>query len=127
IDPAIDPVLYTPSKRMRMLTGALASTSSGSFLVSSAAITSALTVTTSFSSIPAPVLEGPPALPEPDWAKAAYLDESMDRWSQNQLLEYAKGTQGDLENAHQHIRARDGIIESSHATIVVQNLFVEKQ
>jgi hypothetical protein len=38
-DPNIDPALYTPSKRMRFMTSALATTSSGSFLVSKDPVT----------------------------------------------------------------------------------------
>ncbi|KAJ7281687.1 hypothetical protein C8J57DRAFT_980430, partial [Mycena rebaudengoi] len=52
-DPNIDPVLYTPSKRMCIMTSTLSHTSSGSFLVSSSKVTSQ-------SVIPALVLEGPP-------------------------------------------------------------------
>jgi hypothetical protein len=119
-DPEIDPALYTPSKRMRLMTSALASTSSGSFLVSSSRITSQ-------NSIPAPVLERPPQLPEPDWQNGSYSDATMAGWSQSQLLEYALGMRDNLKNAQLHIKARDGIIEATQATIVVQNLFVDKQ
>ena len=59
-DPNIDPALYTPSKRMRMMTSALAGTASGSFLVSNNPVTSQ-------SSIMHPVLEHVPVLPSPDW------------------------------------------------------------
>ncbi|KAJ7147439.1 hypothetical protein C8R43DRAFT_890005 [Mycena crocata] len=119
-DPNIDPDLYTPSKRMRMMTGALSSTSSGSFLVGSSKVTS-------ISTIPEPILEGPPSFPQPDWDHLADPDDALDGLTRSELLEYAKGAKRDLRNAQQHIHARDGIIESSHATIVVQNLFVKKQ
>jgi hypothetical protein len=51
----------------------------------------------------------------------------MAGWSQSQLLEYALGMRDSLKNARLHIKARDGIIEATQATIVVQNLFVDKQ
>ena len=59
LDPAVDPVLYTPSKRMRLMNASIASTSSGSFLVSSRPMV--LTVP-----IIKPVFETPLALEEPD-------------------------------------------------------------
>ncbi|KAJ7435542.1 hypothetical protein B0H11DRAFT_1937476 [Mycena galericulata] len=52
-DPNIDPALYRPAKRMRMMTSALETSTSGSFLVSKDPVTSQ-------SGLPAPVLEGPP-------------------------------------------------------------------
>ncbi|KAJ7697931.1 hypothetical protein B0H16DRAFT_1349865 [Mycena metata] len=119
-DPNIDPQLYTPSKRMRMMTSALASTSSGSFLVGPAQVTSV-------SRIPAPVLEGPPSLAPPNWDHLAVPDDAVEGLTWKELIEYAKGMKNDLRNSQQQIRARDGIIESAHATIVVQNLHVEKQ
>ena len=56
-DPNIDPELQTPSKRIWLMYGALASTSSGSMLVSKTCMTSAYTVTT-------PVFEPLPELPQ---------------------------------------------------------------
>jgi hypothetical protein len=56
----VNPAPETPSKRMRLLYGALASTSSGSMLVSKTRVTSAY-------KIAAPVLEVLPELPAPDW------------------------------------------------------------
>jgi len=52
---------YTPSSRMRVMTSALASTASGSFLVGNPRITSANTITS-------PVYGRPVILPEPDWS-----------------------------------------------------------
>ena len=60
-EPIIDPELETPTKRMRVLYGALATTSSGSLLVSKARMTSAFSPIT-------PVLETLPELPVPDWS-----------------------------------------------------------
>jgi hypothetical protein len=116
-DPTIDPDLYTPSKRMRMMTSAVAGTSSGSFLVSSIQITSQHTIS-------APVLEGPPSLPDPEWS---LLDQNLDKMSRSELVSLATSLQGGLGLARQHIAARDGIIEGAHATMVIQNMFVERQ
>jgi hypothetical protein len=58
--PVIDPSLETPSKRMCMLYSALASTSSGSLLISKAKMTSSY-------KIPQPVFETILDLPWPDW------------------------------------------------------------
>ncbi|KDQ54526.1 hypothetical protein JAAARDRAFT_83974, partial [Jaapia argillacea MUCL 33604] len=61
VDESIDPTLFTPTKRARILQSSLARTSSGSFLVNGTRITSK-------HKIHAPVLEKPPLLPEPNWA-----------------------------------------------------------
>jgi hypothetical protein len=66
-------------------------------------------------------------IPKLDWAHLDDVDDQMNGLSQVQLLERVKGLHGDLRNAHQHIKAHDGIIEATHATLVIQNLFVEKQ
>ncbi|KAJ7761269.1 hypothetical protein DFH07DRAFT_771594 [Mycena maculata] len=117
----IDPALYTPSKRMRMMTGAFATSSSGSFLVSKEPLTSQ-------SRLPAPVLEGPPTtIPQPDWTSLAMTDQDLESMSKSQLIEAGRMLRQNLGLANQHIAARDGIIESAHATIVLQNVFVERQ
>ncbi|KAJ7129033.1 hypothetical protein C8R43DRAFT_896956 [Mycena crocata] len=120
-DPMIDPELYTPSKRMRFMTSALATTSSGSFLVSKDPITAT-------SRLPNPVLEGPPtAIPSVDVTSLELTDQDLEKMSKSELLEAARKMRQNLGVANQHIAARDGIIESSHATIVLQNVFCERQ
>jgi hypothetical protein len=52
---------YTLTSRMRMMTSALTSTASGSFLVGNPHITSA-------NAIASPVYGRPATLPEPDWS-----------------------------------------------------------
>ncbi|KAJ7216437.1 hypothetical protein GGX14DRAFT_358967 [Mycena pura] len=117
----IDPALYTPSKRMRFMTSALATTSSGSFLVSKDTITST-------SRLPNPVLEGPPTtIPRLDLTVLELDDKELEGMSKNELLEASKRMRQTIGVANQHIVARDGIIESSHATIVLQNVFCERQ
>ncbi|KAF7336140.1 DDE-domain-containing protein [Mycena venus] len=120
-DPNIDPALYTPSKRMRFMTSALTTTSSGSFLVSKDLVTSK-------SHLPDPVLEGPPTIiPQLDLGSMELSDEDLERMSKHELLEATKMLRQNLGLANQHIAARDGIIESAHATIVLQNVFCERQ
>ncbi|KAJ7809841.1 hypothetical protein B0H14DRAFT_2269186, partial [Mycena olivaceomarginata] len=120
-DPMIDPALYIPSKRMRFMTSALAPTSSGSFLVSKNPVTSQ-------SRLPAPVLEAAPTtIAQPDWTSLRLSDQDLEGMSKHQLLEATKKMWQNLGAANQQIAARDGIIESSHATIVLQNVFCERQ
>ncbi|KAF8211790.1 hypothetical protein K438DRAFT_1494564, partial [Mycena galopus ATCC 62051] len=120
-DPMIDPELYTPSKCMRFMTSALATTSSGSFLVSKDPITST-------SRLPKPVLEGPPTtIPQLDLTLLELSDTALESMLKSELLEATKRMRENLGVANQYIVARDGIIEPSHATIVLQNVFCERQ
>ena len=96
-DPNIDPQLYTPSKRMRMMTSAVAGTS-GSFVVGPSKVTSQ-------TRIPAPVLEGPPALAAPNWDHLAEPDNALEDLTREELAEYEMKMKGDLRNSHQQIRA----------------------
>ena len=57
---SIDPALYTPLKRMCLLSAAIGAMRSGSFLVSKAHVKSNQVVSE-------PVLEATPTIPEPDW------------------------------------------------------------
>ncbi|KAH7908110.1 hypothetical protein BJ138DRAFT_1013419 [Hygrophoropsis aurantiaca] len=117
--PDIDPADYTPSKRMRLMTAALASTASGSFLVSK-------TPVTSLSKIPAPVLEGPPDMPNPDWS-LLHTPRRPSQMSRNDLEIHASELHNSLSRAKKHIQGRDAIIEGTHAQLVVQNIFTMKQ
>ncbi|PBK60942.1 hypothetical protein ARMSODRAFT_1026031 [Armillaria solidipes] len=47
--------------------------------------------------------------------------------TRSELVDEVTDLQAQLHLAHQHVSARDGIIEGAHATMVVQNLFVQKQ
>ncbi|KAJ6525317.1 hypothetical protein DFH09DRAFT_936779 [Mycena vulgaris] len=92
----------------------------GSFLVSKDPVTSS-------SRLPALVLEGPPTIPWPDWTPLLLSDRDLENMSKSELIEAGKEMRRNLGLANQHIAARDGIIEALHATLVIQNLFVEKQ
>lgn len=51
----------------------------------------------------------------------------MDRMTKAELVEFGKKTRESLRLAKQHLVARDGIIEGNHATMVLQNLYLNKQ
>ncbi|KAJ7874177.1 hypothetical protein B0H14DRAFT_3555565 [Mycena olivaceomarginata] len=119
-DPNIDPALYTPSKRMRMMTSALGGTASGSFLISKAPITSR-------SHIAPPVLEGPPILPIPDWNLLRRSPEDIENLSAQALRERVNALTSSLAISQQHLLARDGMIEAANAQLVVLNIFVGMQ
>ncbi len=118
-DPCIDPMLYTPSKRMRSLYAGLSLTSSGSFLVSKAKITSSTPILH-------PVLEAPPTLPDPDWdlLNGGSIDKAWvttkEVQKENQVLRES------LVTAHLHIKSRDMMLEGAHAQLTYQNLHLEK-
>ncbi|KAJ2930114.1 hypothetical protein H1R20_g6971, partial [Candolleomyces eurysporus] len=111
-----DPLLYTPTKRMRMMYAALSSTSSGSILVSKVKITSE-------TRIAAPVLEAMPTLPQPDWTLA---NGSPSRKTYQQLLQENEELRAHLQRASALHRAQEGIIEGAHTSMVIQNLHFSK-
>ncbi|KAJ7935049.1 hypothetical protein B0H13DRAFT_1591243 [Mycena leptocephala] len=120
-DPNIDPALYTPSKRMRMMTSALAGTASGSFLVSTNPVTSQ-------SSIMGPVLEHVPVLPSPDWGLIqANRPERIEHLSAKELRGRVVQLTESLGRGQQQILVRDSILEASNAQLVIQNIFMRKQ
>ena len=114
----IDPCLFTPSKRMRALDSGLSATSSGSILVSQDK--------TTFSNIKLvpPVLEAVPVLPEPDWSLAHTSAGSY--ITQDQLANENERLRKSLADAQLQIRARDAMLEGSHAQLVVQDLTLQK-
>ncbi|KAH8105566.1 hypothetical protein DFH11DRAFT_1518867 [Phellopilus nigrolimitatus] len=118
-DASIDPSLYTPSKHMRLMTGSLAMSSSGSFLVSSAKCSSS-------DMICAPVLEQPPDLPEPDWSLVETPVKSISLLSREELEERMESLTGNLKLAHNHIQAIRSINEGANAQLVIQDLYAAK-
>ncbi|KAH6885999.1 hypothetical protein BKA70DRAFT_1123458 [Coprinopsis sp. MPI-PUGE-AT-0042] len=112
-----DPDLYTPSKRMRALYTSIASTSSGSFLVSTDKLTSATPII-------APVLEATPSLAQPDWSMA---DRPTTASTLRELQRKNEMLKAQLQQAQVVDRAKDGIIEGCHATMVIQNFHLIKQ
>jgi hypothetical protein len=118
-DPNIDPDLdETPSKRMRLMYGTLASTSSGSILVSKARMTSAYPVTK-------PVLEALPELPQPDWSLLKEPEPSI--YQTRDMLEARnKELTDNLRNSQMIIRARELIDQRQTAQLVIQHAHLTK-
>jgi hypothetical protein len=99
------------------MTTGLASTASGSFLVSWDPITSQ-------STIPAPVFEMPPPIEPMDWL--ALLD-NQDAQTKAELRMQIDDLTEQLCHAEEHIQMHNAIIEGTHAQMVLQNLYAEKQ
>jgi hypothetical protein len=102
---------------MRALVSGLSATSSGSILVSDVKATS------SSIRLISPVLEAPPALPEPDWGLVKPTYSYMTR---DQLAQENEQLRKSLINAQMQMRARDAMLEGSHAQLVLQNLTLQK-
>ncbi|THU83856.1 hypothetical protein K435DRAFT_688765 [Dendrothele bispora CBS 962.96] len=122
IDPASDPSLVTPSKRMRFLGNGLSSTASGSFLVQKTKAThhqmSQL--------IRNPTLETVPTdIPRPDWS---LLDKNIPPGSsiKSVLEERCKQLEEELRKAQTVVEVQDAIIEGQNAQLIVQNMGMEK-
>ena len=118
-DPNIDPDLdETPSKRMRLMYGTLASTSSGSILVSKARMTSTYPVMK-------PVLEALPELPQPDWSLLKDPEPSI--YQTRDMLEARnKELTNNLRNSQMIIRARELIDQRQTAQLVIQHAHLTK-
>jgi hypothetical protein len=118
-DPNIDWDLdETPSKRTRRLYGALASTSTGSLLLSKTRLTSSY-------KLMQPVLEAAPELPQPDWSllsktpPRAYQTREMLEQQNQELTEH-------LRRSQKIIRARELIDERQSAQLVIQHAEMTK-
>jgi len=118
--PDTEPDPDTPSKRLHMMYSALATTSSGSLLVSKTRMTSAYTST-------APVFEEVPELPQPNWlllrpdplAQASYQ-------TQENLEQSIKELTNSLSHSQDIIRAHELIEESRQAQLVIQHAELTK-
>lgn len=120
IHPTMDTSLYTPTKRRRILYGALASTSSGSYLVSKRTITSD-------QPIPPLTLDKHPPLGTLDRSLLVSPSASRSCCTRTDITTENKRLREELRLAHQHIAAQCLIIESDQAQLVVQNLHLQKQ
>src|SRR5215472_980586 len=114
----IDPELETPTKRMRMLHGALATTSSGSLLVSKTHITSAFPVSS-------PILGTLPELPHPDLSLLQVPRST--RYQSREVLE-ARADQltESLSYSRDVIRAHEVFDERKNAQLVIQHCHLTK-
>ncbi|TDL17554.1 hypothetical protein BD410DRAFT_689367, partial [Rickenella mellea] len=109
----------TPSKRIRLMTAGLATTSSGSFLVSKARVTSA-------HKISAPVINRPPILPQPDWSLIT-APRPGEYETKQQLLSRIEALTSGLELAQQHVTVLRAINEGANAQLVIQDMLGQKQ
>jgi len=105
----------TPTSCMRIMTSALASTASGSFLVGNPCVTSADTITS-------PVYGRPATLPELDWSLIHRLPVAHSPSKAELKALNAKLTTS-LEQSHAQILARNSIIEGLNAQLAVQSIF----
>ncbi|PCH43358.1 hypothetical protein WOLCODRAFT_76096 [Wolfiporia cocos MD-104 SS10] len=112
-----DAILDTPSKRIRLMTAGIASTASGSFLLSKTPINA-------MHNIAPPVLERVPMqLPNPDWGM---LQQPSGQQSHTEMQHKIDRLTENLHLAHEHTHARDAIIEGAHAQLVIQDMYGEK-
>ena len=119
VDPNIDPDLYTPSKRMRLMQSALASTSSGSLLVSKAKLTSEAARRL----IAPPVLENLPELPQPNWD---LIYERILPPTKEDLANRCQELVESLHRAHDITVAQQVMLEGASAQLVIQHMTLEK-
>ncbi|KAL5478278.1 hypothetical protein ACEPAI_2462 [Sanghuangporus weigelae] len=119
IDASIDPALYTPSKRARILTSSLAQSTSGSFLVSKAK-------QNPISDIAPPIRESPPTLDEPDWTLIKTSERLHESATKEELKEHMTKLTDSLALAGLHIRTLGAINEAANAQLVVQNMYAGK-
>ena len=98
-----------------MMTSALASTASGSFLVGNPCITSANTIAS-------PVYGRPKTLPEPDWS-LIHRPPAVRSPSKAELKAMNAKLTLSLEQSHAQILAQNSVIEGSNAQLAVQSIF----
>ncbi|THH06317.1 hypothetical protein EW146_g9650 [Bondarzewia mesenterica] len=114
------PCTDTPSKCIRLMTAGLASTSSGSLLLSKRHITTRNTILI-------PILEPLPTLNEPNWSLLQPKNYTSSRETTEQLQARIDQLTAELMLAKQHIEARDDTITANHAQMVLQNVYLDKQ
>lgn len=115
IDRAVDPLLFTPTKCMCIMTGVLAGTSTGSFLVGKPRITSA-------QSIADPVFERPTHIESPQWNLLQEPTPGPDQTPQDLIDKIATLTLN-LDLARQQIASKDSTIEAANAQLAVQGVY----
>ncbi|KZP05768.1 hypothetical protein FIBSPDRAFT_765389 [Athelia psychrophila] len=113
----IDPSLYTPSKRSRVLQQSLADSSTGSFLVSDGKISSS-------DPIAPPVLEGTANIVQPNWT---LIEQQHQTRTKDEMQAHIDALTESLKQARILIAAKDSIIEGAQAQLVIQNLHLKKQ
>ncbi|PCH44369.1 hypothetical protein WOLCODRAFT_76702 [Wolfiporia cocos MD-104 SS10] len=108
-----------PSKRVQLMTAGIATTTSGSFLLSKTPISAV-------HRIAPPVLERMPThLPDPDW-RVLQQPSGSGQQSCTEMQEKIDQLTENLRLAHEHIHTRDAIIEGAHAQLVIQDMYGAK-
>jgi hypothetical protein len=115
LDSAVDPSLFTPTKRMRIMANALAGTSTGSFLVEKPRITSAQV-------IGSPVFERPAIISNPDWSLLQQPPAGSSQ-TKTELEEQIAKLTISLDLSRQQIAAKDSAIEGANAQLAVQAVY----
>ena len=109
---------FTPSKRSRIMTAALTQTTSGSFLVTTARLTSSQV-------LPETVLEHPPPLPQPDWA-LMHLPIRGDE-GVLELQARLKAVKDSLRQAKVELEVNREINAAANAQLVLKDMILAKQ
>ncbi|KAJ7655547.1 hypothetical protein DFH06DRAFT_992156 [Mycena polygramma] len=120
-DENIDPALWSPSKKVRTLYVHLGSTSAGSLLLSAPKIKS-------YDSpiLPPVVQHVPRAIAAPDWSLAT-PGPSGEGWkARSQLQNELAAVQQQLALAQTNVLVRDQMLEEANATMVFQNLGLQR-
>lgn len=120
-DPASNPDMPTPSKRMRLLEAGLRNTTSGSFLVGKAKATHACMSKL----ISPPIIEKPPLLPVPNW-NLLQRERELDEYSKRELMDRVAVLEDGLGKAQAMVLAREAVIEGQSAQMVIQAMGMEK-
>lgn len=121
LDPASDPDLETPSKRMRFLAEGLSRTS-GSLLITKARTTHMEMA----KFIKPPVCDQiPPEIEGPDWS-LLQCHRPLNSYTRSGLEEHVSAMTESLERSRQLIAAQQVIIEGANAQMVVQNLAMDR-
>ncbi|KAJ7458280.1 hypothetical protein B0H11DRAFT_1873243 [Mycena galericulata] len=120
-DENLDPALWTPSKKMRILYAHLGNTSAGSLLLRSPKLT------TSDNAILPPVIQHlPSSIAKPNWSLSMPGSSKDPYKTRGQLEAENEELRKQLALAHQNVTVRDHIIEEANATMVFQNMGLKK-
>ncbi|KAJ7137998.1 hypothetical protein C8R44DRAFT_868350 [Mycena epipterygia] len=113
--------MFTPHKHMRMLGIGLASTSSGSFLVTKPKLTHL-----DIGKLGAPVFERiPDELREPDW-EILRRSTALPNYTWSRLETRCESLEQELLDAWKLLRAHEVISEGQNAQLIVQNMGMDK-
>lgn len=115
LERTVDPALFTPTKRMRLMTTGLAATSSGSFLVGKPHITSVQTVAD-------PIYAPRTSIPNPDWTLLNRAGGPLSR-SRSELEAHIAALESNLYLSQQQIVSKDAAIERAHAQLAVGSVY----